>query len=267
MDTKKATLCACKTKQWIPSARLAETVEALKTSGYEVEVVEDLCRTAMETPAKLQALAQTLIVACHSRAVNNLFRWRGVEAGRVANLRSLPTLEALKNAVPAFTWLTPLKETKQDDLLQKEAAFNTTALKTAKKAFSGESVPSSNSAVSAVSANSANEGWFPVIDKQRCVDCGRCLDFCLFGVYSKVDKQIVVAQPDKCKNNCPACARMCPDRAIIFPKYDKSPINGGLEEEETFSAESMEAIYNERLRYKLQERRQSVSLLKKPSSI
>jgi ferredoxin len=164
----------------------------------------------MEAPDKLQGMANTLIVACHPRAVTNLFLWRGFEATQVDNLRSATIQEATQPG------------------------------------------------------NSANEGWFPVIDKQRCVDCGRCFDFCLFGVYSKVDNHIVVTNPGKCKNNCPACARMCPERAIIFPKYDKSPINGGLEEEETFSAESMEAIYNERLRYKLQERRQSVSLLKKP---
>lgn len=214
MSPLKATLCACKSKHWIPAAHLTERIEALKAAGYTVDVVDDLCRTAMETPADLQGIANTLVVACHPRAVTNLFRWRGVEVSQVENLRSHPT--------------------------QKEP------METAEAAGAG------------------NEGWFPVIDKQRCVECGRCFDFCLFGVYSKVDNRIVVAQPDKCKNNCPACARMCPERAIIFPKYDKSPINGGLEEEETFSAESMEELYNERLRYKLQARRESVSLLKKP---
>lgn len=240
MNPKKATLCACKTKHWIPAARLAEAAYSLKSDGYDVKVVDNLCRTAMEVPDELKDIAQTLVIACHHRAVTNLFRWRGVEAERVANLRSLPTQEALKDAVPEINWQTLVETVKANS-----DGLTATA----------ETTPS---------AGTINEGWFPVIDKQQCVNCGRCMDFCLFGVYSKVGNQIVVAQPDKCKNNCPACARMCPERAIIFPKYDKSPINGGLEEEETFSAESMEAIYNERLRYKLQERRQSVSLLKKP---
>ncbi len=37
---------------------------------------------------------------------------------------------------------------------------------------------------------------------------------------------MVVAHPESCKNNCPACARICPETAIIFPKVGESPING-----------------------------------------
>ena len=35
-----------------------------------------------------------------------------------------------------------------------------------------------------------------------------------------------MANPQSCKNNCPACARICPEAAIIFPKVGESPING-----------------------------------------
>jgi ferredoxin len=28
-----------------------------------------------------------------------------------------------------------------------------------------------------------------------------------------------VVNPSGCKNNCPACARICPETAIVFPKY------------------------------------------------
>jgi NAD-dependent dihydropyrimidine dehydrogenase PreA subunit len=69
--------------------------------------------------------------------------------------------------------------------------------------------------------------WFPVIDYDRCKNCMQCLNFCLFGVYelSKND-QVQVTNPAGCKTNCPACARLCPHEAIIFPKYPDSPING-----------------------------------------
>lgn len=69
--------------------------------------------------------------------------------------------------------------------------------------------------------------WYPVIDYDRCTGCGQCHEFCLFGVYTKNDEdRVVVSHPENCKNNCPACARICPETAIIFPKVGESPING-----------------------------------------
>jgi Pyruvate/2-oxoacid:ferredoxin oxidoreductase delta subunit len=69
--------------------------------------------------------------------------------------------------------------------------------------------------------------WFPVIDYDRCTNCMQCLSFCLFGVYG-VDKQsqIEVQNNENCKTNCPACSRVCPEAAIMFPKYKAGPING-----------------------------------------
>jgi Pyruvate/2-oxoacid:ferredoxin oxidoreductase delta subunit len=67
--------------------------------------------------------------------------------------------------------------------------------------------------------------WFPVIDYDRCAGCKQCANFCLFGVFS-TDGGVRVATPAACKTNCPACARMCPQAAIIFPHYPTGPING-----------------------------------------
>jgi ferredoxin len=36
-----------------------------------------------------------------------------------------------------------------------------------------------------------------------------------------------VAHPKGCKTNCPACARICPQTAIIFPKYKPGGAIGG----------------------------------------
>ncbi len=69
--------------------------------------------------------------------------------------------------------------------------------------------------------------WFPVIDYDKCTNCMQCLSFCLFGVYGCDEEgKLRVVEPEKCKPNCPACARVCPEMAIIFPKYPSSPING-----------------------------------------
>jgi Pyruvate/2-oxoacid:ferredoxin oxidoreductase delta subunit len=69
--------------------------------------------------------------------------------------------------------------------------------------------------------------WFPVIDYSRCTNCMQCLSFCLFDVYGvSEDRKIQVRNQDNCKTDCPACSRVCPEVAIMFPKYRHAPING-----------------------------------------
>lgn len=76
--------------------------------------------------------------------------------------------------------------------------------------------------------------WFPVIDEDRCTRCGQCMEFCLFGVYAQDEAGAIrVVNPQQCKNNCPACARICPEAAIIFPKLHETPINGAEIDDET----------------------------------
>lgn len=69
--------------------------------------------------------------------------------------------------------------------------------------------------------------WYPVIDFDRCTNCMECVDFCLFGVYG-VDgaENILVEQPDNCRKGCPACSRVCPENAIIFPQHKAPAIAG-----------------------------------------
>ena len=69
--------------------------------------------------------------------------------------------------------------------------------------------------------------WYPVIDYSRCTNCMECIDFCLFGVYG-VDEhaRILVENQDNCKKGCPACSRVCPEHAIMFPDYKTPAIAG-----------------------------------------
>jgi NAD-dependent dihydropyrimidine dehydrogenase PreA subunit len=73
--------------------------------------------------------------------------------------------------------------------------------------------------------------WYPVIDYSRCTNCMECIDFCLFGVYG-VDQldRILVEEQDNCKKGCPACSRVCPENAIIFPGH-KTPAIAGADGE------------------------------------
>jgi len=69
--------------------------------------------------------------------------------------------------------------------------------------------------------------WYPVVDRDRCTDCMECLNFCLFGVYGlDLDGKILVEEPDACRPGCPACARICPAGAIIFPQHSDPAIAG-----------------------------------------
>jgi NAD-dependent dihydropyrimidine dehydrogenase PreA subunit len=68
----------------------------------------------------------------------------------------------------------------------------------------------------------------------------QCLSFCLFGVYGVDDeKRIQVQNQDNCKTNCPACSRVCPEAAIMFPKYKAGPINGDFVSDSDLNREKM----------------------------
>jgi len=82
--------------------------------------------------------------------------------------------------------------------------------------------------------------WFPVIDFDRCTNCMQCLTFCLFDVYGvDAEQKITVQNQDNCKTDCPACSRVCPEVAILFPKYGKGPINGDVVRKQDIQREAM----------------------------
>jgi NAD-dependent dihydropyrimidine dehydrogenase PreA subunit len=76
-------------------------------------------------------------------------------------------------------------------------------------------------------AEATHARWYPVIDRERCNHCAECLNFCLFGVFSLGEsREITIAQPDACRNGCPACSRVCPEGAILFPQHHDPAIAG-----------------------------------------
>lgn len=82
--------------------------------------------------------------------------------------------------------------------------------------------------------------WFPVIDFDRCTNCMQCLSFCLFDVYGVTGEgKITVQNENNCKTDCPACSRVCPEVAILFPKYKAGPINGDVVSADDVRREAM----------------------------
>jgi NAD-dependent dihydropyrimidine dehydrogenase PreA subunit len=82
--------------------------------------------------------------------------------------------------------------------------------------------------------------WFPVIDYDRCTNCMQCLSFCLFDVYGVTKGgKIQVQNQTNCKTDCPACSRVCPEVAILFPKYKAGPINGDEINQDDIRREAM----------------------------
>lgn len=96
--------------------------------------------------------------------------------------------------------------------------------------------------------------WYPVIDRTRCSGCGTCRDYCLFSVYdteasAPPPQRVRVRQPLNCKTGCPACARLCPEGALIFPFCADAELNGEVENPAHRTREAlMEALGDDPMR-------------------
>ena len=189
--------CSCAHYDVVPRDTKERVFNALHESAVSVEAVADLCGLAAHGDSRLKDWAQAeslSIVACYPRAIRWLFEVAGAplrpENIRIFNMRGQSPEEILDAILPG-------------------------------------QVPAKSSAAALPGKEEGWVPWFPVIDYDRCKNCKQCMNFCLFGVYGlSAEGQVQVQNPAGCKTNCPACARMCPASAIIFPKYDDAPING-----------------------------------------
>jgi NAD-dependent dihydropyrimidine dehydrogenase PreA subunit len=66
-----------------------------------------------------------------------------------------------------------------------------------------------------------NIPWYPTIDYEKCISCGKCVDYCKLGVYEFEEKQgkktSVVRNPNNCVVLCTGCDSICPSGAISHP--------------------------------------------------
>jgi Pyruvate/2-oxoacid:ferredoxin oxidoreductase delta subunit len=114
-------------------------------------------------------------------------------------------------------------ESPATEAIESNSTRGGSALETEAAVEGQESPPS----VTRIEEEGDQRRWYPVIDYSRCTNCMECIDFCLFGVYG-VDKieTILVEQPDNCRKGCPACSRVCPENAIMFPQHKNTAIAG-----------------------------------------
>jgi Pyruvate/2-oxoacid:ferredoxin oxidoreductase delta subunit len=197
--------CHCANAKVVPAATKTAVLEGLTGAHVEFEVVPDLCEMAARGDARLRDLAsapELTIAACYPRAVKWLFASAGA-----------PLPEA---TTKVWNMRVETPDTVVDGVLNSGARRREPA----------DEVPAPETDAR-LAATTGWKPWFPVIDYSRCTNCMQCLSFCLFDVYGvSADQKIQVQNQSNCKTECPACSRVCPEVAIMFPKYRHGPING-----------------------------------------
>ena len=62
-----------------------------------------------------------------------------------------------------------------------------------------------------------SKDWFPVIDYEKCIECGACVEMCPSDVYNKeLHPHPVVINPNGCGTGCSGCGSACPTEAIRY---------------------------------------------------
>ena len=197
---KKVIYCNCGAKLISPE-RMDGIAQYLKQKGLPFVRISDLCGCSVNRKTETLDIFglddEFLIIACYPRAVRLLLENCGI-----------------KYSTEQFNHLN-FRELENHAIFEKINAF-----------VDGDA---HRGGFIELQSNTEWPSWFPAIDYSRCTACGQCADFCLFGVYQKTDKRVTVSNPQGCKNNCPACGRICPQTAIIFPKYDQGGAISGAD--------------------------------------
>jgi NAD-dependent dihydropyrimidine dehydrogenase PreA subunit len=230
---KKIVFCNCGGDTIKPD-RLKEFEKNLIELNIDLIKLSDLCGLSVLNKEKLSTVFREndeyLIIGCHSRALKLLLANAGI---------------ILKDFQFKFI---NFFEADNEKIIRETSSFNISNDRSKK------------TIVEEVRSSSDWPSWFPLIDYARCSACGQCADFCLFGVYEKTEGKVSVVNPQGCKNNCPACARICPQTAIVFPKYKSGGAISGSDmideiSEQKRQAEDINSILNSDIYSALEERK------------
>jgi NAD-dependent dihydropyrimidine dehydrogenase PreA subunit len=68
--------------------------------------------------------------------------------------------------------------------------------------------------------------WAPKIDYEKCITCGKCVDYCHVKVFTLEEKEgkksTIVKNPNNCIVFCRGCEDICPVDAITHPSEEKT---------------------------------------------
>ena len=217
--------CHCANAKIVPAATKTAVLEGLNAAHVEFEAVPDLCEMAARGDARLRDLSSApalTVAACYPRAVKWLFASAGAPlpeaTTKVWNMR----VETPENVVDGV-----LKEVRHIDPESVGLRVDPATIGVRESATAPLPAVPPSPLENQLAPTSGWKPWFPVIDYSRCTNCMQCLSFCLFDVYGvSTDQKIQVQNQSNCKTECPACSRVCPEVAIMFPKYRHGPING-----------------------------------------
>jgi Pyruvate/2-oxoacid:ferredoxin oxidoreductase delta subunit len=241
MSDTRLLYCHCAYARVVPPAVKADVLAGLTNAGVAFEAVSDLCQMSARKDPRMKELAEggpVTIAACYPRAVRGLFIQSETplpdEGVTICNMRTDSAEDVLKTLLngnaPAATASAVAEEVPAVPLpLVSKAAVEASA---------SERIGSLTRELEQPAAGGWKP-WFPVIDYTRCTNCMQCLSFCLFDVYGVKDGKIQVQNQDHCKTDCPACSRVCPEVAIMFPKYRHGPINGDVVSADDIRREAM----------------------------
>ncbi|MFW6367029.1 MAG: 4Fe-4S dicluster domain-containing protein [bacterium] len=233
--------CQCIHRGFVDERELARLMAAVEQSSVRHWIVPDLCllvEQADDRLAEIAAAENLVVLACSERAVQALFSCAG-------------------HALPSHVKFVNMRDTTVDAALEVCGLSAASADTPAKGTFTfmpdpGEWVP-----------------WYPVLEHDRCVKCAQCAEFCLFDVDDRGEEGVpLVARPRNCKDNCPACARICPVNAIVFPKAADPEVSGnmppedGIAKEQTGMSEILKKGVMAGLRQRREQQREQQSMVR-----
>ncbi|RMD75696.1 MAG: hypothetical protein D6820_14170, partial [Lentisphaerae bacterium] len=176
-------------------------------TDWEIWMVADLCGFVLREQARLADVQVRAVAGCRERLLRNLYDWE--DGVRFFAAHDTPEMEELA-------------------LWCREAGSGKGEARLREFGWEEDWRP-----------------WYPVLDRERCNDCGLCLSYCLFDVYERdCAGRVVVTRPENCKDGCPACARICRVGAVMFGKCGEAPYDGSAIEDELLLAEK-QSLYAE----------------------